>query len=90
MSQRLKTQYPFLQMLARSQPQRRKELLKTATKEELLSLFEICLNILNKTLPVKGQTYKRFYRHRQLIRALGDRKVSLPVKRSWSISTEDL
>lgn len=81
MSQRLKSQFPFLQMLARSQSQRRKELLKTATREELLSLFEICLNILNKKLPVKGTTYKRFYRHRQLIRALGDRKVSFTRKK---------
>ena len=43
---------PFLHLLARSSAKRRKFLLKQATKEELASLFEICLNILRGNLPL--------------------------------------
>lgn len=81
MSKRITANQPFLHLLARSGAKRRKTLLSQATKEELASLFEICLNILKGNLPVNTKDYKRFKRHKDLLRTLSDKKVSLSHKK---------
>ena len=81
MSKRLKAQQHFLHLLAHSKLQRRKHLLKLATKEELASLFEICLNILKGRLKLNDQNYKTLQRHKHLIRTLGNKKVPLKHKK---------
>ena len=81
MSKRIKAQQPFLHLLARSGPQRRKSLLKQATKDELSSLFEICLNILKGNIPLDSKTYKKFKRQSSLLRTLSNKKVSLKRKK---------
>lgn len=81
MSTRIKANTPFLHLLARSGPKRRKNLLKQATKEELSAIFEICLNILRGNLNIKGKDYTKLKRQRQLIRKLADKKVSVKQKK---------
>lgn len=81
MSTRIKANTPFLHLLARSSLKKRKNLLKQATKEELASLFEICLNIIRGNIPVQGKDYKRLKRQKQLIRRLADKKVSVTQKK---------
>lgn len=81
MSKRIKDNQPFLHLLARSGSKRRKQLLQQATKDELTSLFEICLNIIKGNIPLKPKDLKRFKRHKGLLRTLSDRKVSLQRKK---------
>ena len=64
----------FLHLLARSSAKRRKFLLKQATKEELASLFEICLNILRGNLPLSPHMHKKLKRERNTLRKLADKK----------------
>ena len=89
MSKRLREAHPFLHLLSRSSPKRRKLLLKQATKDELTSVFEICLNILKGNLNIgKGKTYKTLYRQCQLLRKLGDKKVPYKTKRKLVVQKE--
>ena len=81
MSKRLRMNEPFLHLLARSIAKRRKFLLKQATKEELASLFEICLNILHGNLPLSPHMHKQLKRERNTLRKFPDKKISLKHKR---------
>ena len=81
MYKRLLTQEPFLRLLAGSSAKRRKTLLHQATKEELTTLFEICLNIIKGTLPLTTTQLKKLKYHRKLIRQLADRKKSFQSKK---------
>ena len=81
MSTRIKANHAFLQLLARSTAERRRMLLKHATKDELMSLFEICLNILRGNLSIKGKDYEKLKRQRHLIRTLADKQVAIKEKK---------
>ena len=60
MYKRLLAQEPFLRLLSRSSPKRRKSLLEQATKDELTSLFEICLNIIKGNITLTPAHHKKF------------------------------
>ena len=81
MSKRLRINEPFLHLLARSSAKRRKFLLKQATREELASLFKICLNILRDSLPLSPHIHKELKRERNTLRKLADKKISLKQKK---------
>ena len=81
MSKRLKTNQPFLHLLARSGAKRRKSLLKQATKEELTSLFEICLNILRGNIPLSTYMHKKLKREQNTLRRFADKKISITRKK---------
>ena len=80
MYKRLLAQEPFLRLLASSNPKRRKLLLQHATKEELKTLFEICLNIIKKNIPLKQDQFKKLNRYKSLVRELGSKRVTLKRK----------
>ena len=88
--QRLMTQEPFLRLLLKSSPRRRKVLLKHATKEELTALFEICLNIRNNKVKLTDNQLKKLKKHKALIRQLSDKKVSFKRKKDSLIKKEVL
>jgi hypothetical protein len=81
MSKRLRINQPFIHLLARSSAKRRKFFLKQATKEELASLFEICLNILRGHVPLSVHMHKKLERERHTLRTLADKKISLRRKK---------
>ena len=81
MSRRIDANQSFLRLLARSGPKRRKSLLQHATKEELTSLFEICLNILQGHFTLSPKRYKQFKRERHTLRTLADKKVGFQRKK---------
>lgn len=81
MYKRLLAQEPFLRLLAQSSHKRRAQLLEVATKEELTTLFEICLNIIKGNITLNSNNLKKLKRHKGLIRTLSDRKVSLTHKK---------
>ena len=80
MYKRLLAQEPFLRLLASSNPKRRKLLLEHATREELKTLFEICLNIIKEKIPLKEDQFKKLNRHKNLVRQLGNKQVTLKRK----------
>ena len=81
MDKRLLAQEPFLRLLTRSSPKRRKRLLQQATKDELTVLFEICLNILKGNIPLNDTAFKKLKRHKGILRTLGSKKVALTHKK---------
>ena len=81
MSKRLRMNEPFLHLLGRSSAKLRNFLLKQATKEELASLFEICLNILRGNLPLSPHMHNKLKRERNTLRKLADKKISLKQKK---------
>lgn len=81
MSTRIRANQAFLHLLARSTGERRRSLLKHATKEELMALFEICLNLLRGNLNIKGKDYEKLKRQRHLIRKLADKRVKINEKK---------
>ena len=82
MSKRIEANQPFLQLLARSGSKRRKALLQHATKDELATLFEICLNILHGHFKLSPKRYRQFKRERQTLRTLANKKVGLQRKKT--------
>ena len=81
LSKRLRMNEPFLHLLACSSVKRRKFLLKQATKKELASLFEICLNVLRGNLPLSPHVHKPLKQERNTLRKLADKKISLEQKK---------
>ena len=63
----------FLELLAKSKPKRRQQLLATISPEEIKALCEICLNIINGNLPVDEQQYKKLKKKKAVIRILGSK-----------------
>lgn len=81
MSKALKNSESYLRLLAKSNGKRRKVLLDQATREELKSLCEICLNILKGNLPLDNRNFKHLKRNRQTIKLLANSKVPIKIKR---------
>jgi hypothetical protein len=81
MYKRLLGQEPFLRLLSRSSAKSRKVLLQQASKKELTTLFEICLNIIKGNIPLTNTQLKKLKKHQKLIRALSDKKISLRQKK---------
>lgn len=81
MSKALEKSEPYIRLLARSGPKRRKLLLNQATKEELKSLCEICLNILKGNIPLDDNNFRRLKRNKSTIKTLANKRISLKVKK---------
>lgn len=50
----------FLRMLLTAPPKQRRALIRTANKEQVSCLCEICLNILGGNIPVNVNKFKKF------------------------------
>lgn len=81
MSKRLEITETFIRALAKSSAQRRKALLRTASKDELYGLFELCLNIIRGNLPLNKAALHRLRHHRKAIEDLSSRRISLQKKK---------
>lgn len=83
---RLYKQEPFLRLLQRSNASVRKQLLANATKEELTTLFEICLNILKGNIPSslkrKCLNNKTLKNNKSILRTLGNKKIPFTQKKA--------
>ena len=81
MSKALEKSEPYIRLLARSSAKRRKLLLNQATREELKSLCEICLNILKGNISLDDKNFRRLKRNRNTIKALANKRISLKIKK---------
>lgn len=74
--------YDFLKSLAKARTDRRRcELLKKADCEELISLVEICFNILRSHFSLSTQRKKRLNPYAAYIRKLGSAKTESGVRK---------
>ena len=81
MSTRLEMTDAFIKVLARSNANQRKLLLRGATNEQLKGLFELCLNIIRGNLPVNNKEFRRLKRYRKTLESLASRRVPIYKKR---------
>jgi len=68
---KIKNNFKFLKNLAKTRsPKNRKHLLKTATRDELLAVLEVCVNILNSRFKLHHVQKKRLAVHAPFLRKL--------------------
>lgn len=80
---KLKQNYHFLNILSRSSPAQKKALLRTANKGQILSLCEICLNVLSGNVPV---SVKKLRKYRNVLRRVAKKSTKLAHKKKIFIN----
>lgn len=80
---KLKQNYHFLNILSRSSPAQKKALLRTANKGQILSLCEICLNVLSGNVPVP---VKKLRKYRNVLRRVAKKSTKLAHKKKLFIN----
>ena len=75
---KLKQNYHFLNILSRSSPAQKRTLLRTANKGQILTLREICLNVLSGNVP---SPVKRLRKYRNALRKVAKKSTKLAHKK---------
>ena len=92
MSKLIKDQEAFLRFLHNSKlsQKQRKELFRTASKEQIHALCECAFNILRKNVPLSSEQLKtlRKPKYKKTVYVLGDRKASLSKKKKALIKQD--
>ncbi len=82
MSKLVKKHVAFFQLLSTTTSRiQRRILLDTITKEQLRALVEIVVNLLRGVLPITPSRKADLGKHKNLLRTIGDKSVSLRKKR---------
>jgi len=77
MSRNVKQQFAFIQLLADNKSSNQRNLLlKSITRDQLLALSEIALNLLRGVLVLSPANKKKLSKHKSFIRLLSDKKVT--------------
>lgn len=76
---RLRKNSNFLKLLLKTSPNKRRSLLRTANKEQVSCLCEICLNILAGNIPVNIKKIKKF---KNVLRKLANPSTKLQTKKN--------
>ena len=79
---RLKRNVSTLKLLEKASPSLRKAILKKASPELIHTICECALNILRSNVPLTNHCKRRLSRHKEKLRKLADKKVSLKTKKS--------
>lgn len=80
---RLKQNYHFLRVLSRSSPTQKRALLRIANKGQILSLCEICLNVLSGTIP---SNVEKLHKYRNLLRKILKKSTKIADKKKIFIN----
>ena len=81
MSYRIKTNINFLKLLTSCNSRLQKVLIKNATKEQIYSLCEIILNILNGNVKLSEEEFKKLDKKKKVLRYLVQNKTSIKKKK---------
>ena len=81
MSARLRRHASVLQTLASAKPPLQKAIIKNASNDLVNCLCECALNILKGHVPLKSRQKKLLCRHKQVLRSLAKKNISVPRKR---------
>ena len=77
MSRLIKKHWSYFQLLINTtSKQQRKQLLDTITHDQLRALTEVIVNLLQSILPIKPYHKLKLKRNRNIIRRIGDTKIS--------------
>jgi hypothetical protein len=82
MSAGVKKNFSLLRALESATPRTRRAILSTATQQLILSLSEICANLLAGNIKLSPAERAQLRRHKTLLRTIADHKVSLDKKRT--------
>lgn len=80
---KLKQNYHFLHVLSRSSPAQKRALLRSANKGQILSLCEICLNVLSGNVPCQ---VKKLHKYRNILRKIAKKSTKLAHKKKIFIN----
>ena len=81
MSTRVRRNLSLLKQLLHSSPSQRKIIIKSASKDLILTLCEIAVNILKGKVPLNPTQYQKLKKKRIGIRLFADKKVGLLKKK---------
>ena len=81
MSARVKKYLPLLQFLADAKPSQRAPILSNASKELILAICEIAMNIVSGRLPITQPQFKKLVKSKTNIKKIASRKTPLYVKK---------
>lgn len=76
---RIRNNSQFLKLLLKTSPKKRRSLLRTANKEQVSCLCEICLNILAGNIPVNIKKIKKF---KNILRKLANPSTKFTTKKN--------
>ena len=77
MSCRMRRNSALLRYLQKAKPTQRKALLKVISDDELKTICECILNILQGTVKITPKVKRELQKHKTCLRKLGDKKVSV-------------
>jgi len=81
MSRRAKKNYHHLKVLASSNPQQVKAILKSADDSLIHTLCECTYNLLNSNLPISNKQKKKLHPYKNHLIQLASKQVTFPKKR---------
>ena len=81
MSERLKKTLPLLNSLHRSPSRRRKDILRDAPTDLILSICELALNVLRGNIPLTTKQYRVLKIQKKWIKLFDDKRASVERKR---------
>lgn len=82
MTDRLRKNLSNLRKIFKSKPEKRNQYLKEADSELVKCLCECAINVLNSNVPINQRQTTVLGKHKNLLRLLANRKVSLKSKKS--------
>jgi hypothetical protein len=78
---RLYENEPFLRFICRTNPAQRKQVLTSATKEQVNCLCECAYNVLKRNVPLTPQETEKLRKYRAVVYKLVDKRVPLGEKK---------
>ena len=77
MPSRLNRNAHFLRLLSSSKPSVKKKLVEHATKDQVDTLSELALNVLNGVIPLESRQFNKLKRHAHKLRTLARKRGSV-------------
>ena len=88
---RARQHLPFLQLLKQTHLKQRKELLNTASSEQIKFLSEIVLNLLQGNIPITKRQKKILVPYEKIFIELSDRKNSIKkLRKLWICASKNI
>ena len=81
MSKRIRSNLPYLQVLAKSKPKIRKVIIEHGPSDVMLCICECAVNVLKGTVPISASQKRRLLRYKKHLRALANKRISRAKKK---------
>lgn len=78
---RLAENADFLKLLHTASARQRKQLIRIASKEQILAVCECAFNVLGKRVPLSSSQLKKLRKYKKFIYRIVDKRVPVPEKR---------